>query len=269
VFEALSRVCAGRRRVERFRDCGAFAWVYTDPAAPDRYSVRASCCHDRWCVPCARARAREVAARLELHCHNRRCLFVTLTLRSSDQPLADQLDRLYQAFARLRRTKLWTSSVRGGAAVCEVTYNHGRGQWHPHLHCIVEGSWLPLEDLRSTWLRLTGDSYVCDVRLASGAEHVAAYVCKYLSKPTAASWSNRPDQLAEAITAFTGRRLIMTFGTWHGVKLKLPADSTVWRAVAPLAEILRDAANRLPYAVRILSLLKGPLPWSTDLSKPP
>ena len=106
------------------------------------------------------------------------------------------------------------------------------------------------------------------MRLASGADHVARYVCKYLAKPIAASYINRPDQLDEAMIAFTGRRVSQTFGTWHDLDLKLPDDSTVWRAIAPLADILTDAANGLDYAVRILALLKQKPDWTPTNPEP-
>lgn len=269
VLAGLQRVCSGSRRVERFGDCGRGAWIYADSNDPNRYAIRGSHCHDRFCVPCARSHAREVAAVLELHCHNRRCLFVTLTLRSTDQPLADQIDRLYHAFAALRRRDLWTGAVRGGGAVLEITYNHGRHQWHPHLHVIAEGSWLPVQELRTAWHQVTGDSFVVDVRLASTASDVAAYVCKYLGKPISHSVLGQADVLDEALVALTGRRTFMTFGTWHGKKMRLPIDSTVWHAVAPLAEVLVDAANGLDYALRIIRLLKEPSLCSKAVTLPP
>lgn len=258
VLGSFARVCSSRSRVERFTNCGSFAWVLQDRGNPDRYTVSASHCHDRFCVPCALARGRAVAHHLATQAAGRRILFVTLTLRSAPVPLAQQLDRLYAAFARLRRIALWRATIRGGAAVLELTWSAKRGLWHPHLHILAEGSWIPHGDLRSAWHRITGDSHVVDVRLARTADDVAGYAAKYLTKPIAASWARIDDCIDEAVSALAGRKLCLTFGTWRGLRLTDPPDPGDWQAVAPLEDILRDAANGLPYATRILRLLKEP-----------
>jgi hypothetical protein len=266
VFAALERVCTGRGRVERFADCGSFAWVFVDPADHGRFSVRASLCHDRFCVPCAAARGREVAAVIAEHAKNRRILFVTLTLRSSDAPLADQLTRLYRSFAALRRWAVWRATVRGGVAICEVTYNASRGAWHPHLHVLAEGTWIPHADLRSAWHRITSDSHVVDVRLARTTDDLAGYVAKYLAKPLASSYIRRPDQLQEALIAFSGRKVCMTFGSWRGVRLHLPPDNTPWEPIAPLVEILDAARSGSQWAGQILDRLRTPYTWQSNES---
>jgi len=257
VRNAIERQPGSASRLERFDGCGRYAWVLVATDNPTRYTVSASLCHDRFCVPCAAARGRQIAAALADRSRGRRILFITLTLKSVTAPLADQLTRLYASFTKLRRVPIWRTTIRGGAAVCEVTYNAKRDAWHPHLHVIAEGSWLPQSDLKSHWHRITGDSFVVDVRLAKTTDTLAAYVAKYLTKPIAASYANRPDQLTEAIAAFKGRRLALTFGTWRGTPLTLDVDDTEWRPVAPLAEILAAAVDPLSYANQILKALKG------------
>jgi len=257
VRDAIARQPRSDSRLERFDGCGRYAWVLVATDQPTRYTISASLCHDRFCVPCAAARGRQIAAALAERSRGRRILFVTLTLRSTPGDLAGQLKRLYASFTKLRRVPLWRTTIRGGAAVCEVTYNASRQAWHPHLHVIAEGSWLPQSDLKSHWHRITGDSYVVDIRLAKTTDTLAGYVAKYLTKPIAASYANRPDQLTEAVAAFKGRRLALTFGTWRGAPLTLDIDDTDWRPVAPLAEILAAAADPLSYANQILKALKG------------
>jgi hypothetical protein len=264
VLDALERVCSSSSRVEHFRDCGSFAWVYVDSGNPTRFCVRASLCHDRFCVPCAAARGREVAAAVADHALHRRILFITLTLRSSQTPLTEQLNRLYRSFAALRRWALWRTAIRGGVAICEVTYNAGKEAWHPHLHILAEGTWLPQQDLRSAWHRITGDSHVVDVRLARTTDNLSNYVAKYLAKPIASSYIRRPFQLQEAILAFAGRKVCMTFGSWRGLQLHLLDDDTRWEVVAPLTELIDAALAGNQWAGSILDHLRSAHSWKTD-----
>lgn len=257
VFDALCRVSISLGRLERFANCGSGAWVYRAIEDHDRYSVRSATCRDRWCQPCAQHRGLILAANLAAHCDRRSIRFVTLTLKHSPDPLRDQLDRLYRCFARLRRNECWASRVSGGAAVLEVTYNARAGTWHPHLHCLVEGAYIPHAELRSAWLRITCDSFVVDIRNCPDSAHAARYVAKYVAKPWAHSWINRPQQLDEAVLALHGRRACLTFGSWRGVLLTQTDTVYTWEPIAPLQKLLFLAATGEPHAVAILANLKG------------
>lgn len=257
VAAALRRVSDSDSRLARFDGCGRYAWACVDRSDPDRWCISANLCHDRFCKPCATARARQISGALADRARGRRVLFITLTLKSVFRPLHGQVDRLYRCFAHLRRLALWKASIVGGAAILEVTYNHARGQWHPHLHILAEGSYLPVSELRSLWLKITGNSHVVDVRLAQTTDHLAAYIAKYLGKAVPSNIIRSPLELDEFILAMKGRRAALTFGTWRGTPLTLDTDVTDWLPKFPLVEVIEDARNGLPYATRILALLRG------------
>jgi len=249
IRRALSQVSASPNRLEAWDQCGSRAWVFRSTTDPARYKVRATYCHDRFCKPCARAKALTIAGNLQDHIQGRRTRFVTLTLAPRPEPLRDQITRLYQCFTRLRRQKWWKLAVKGGAAFFEVTVNPRSGHWHPHLHIIVEGKYIPQQQLSNAWKDITGDSYIVDVRAVSNEKEVAQYVCKYVGNPFPATLCRDSDRLEEAIEAINGRRTCLTFGSWRGIKLtKLPEDDD-WQAVAPLGE-LREAAKRGDHAAQ-------------------
>lgn len=256
--EALRDLGKSSAVIDRFDQCGADAWVLRTRTAPVRYKVAADYCRNRWCMPCARARGALIAANLHDRMHGRRCKFVTLTIRHSDQPLKEQIDRLYKCFAALRRRKIWADHVHGGAAVLEVHHTGGRNGWHPHLHVLVEAAFVDRRELSATWHSLTRDSFVVDVRQVHNDVHAVRYVTKYLSKPLGSTVVDRRGHLVEAMQAMEGRKLVMTFGTWRDIELtKAPDDDTPWEFVAGLAELLDQASRGDATARRIMQSVEA------------
>ena len=102
-----------------------------------------------------------------------------------------------------------------------VEISHGNHGWHPHLHLLCIGSFMPQQKLREAWERVTG-STVVDIRTVTGQE-VAAYVTKYLTKPAKPAVLRDPSLLDEAIVSLKGTRMIQTFGCVHARDLE-PAD---------------------------------------------
>ncbi|KKM60441.1 hypothetical protein LCGC14_1541790 [marine sediment metagenome] len=177
-------------------------------------------CRSRVCPRCRRFRARQVQHRLlnaVTKMDGRR--FLTLTLQSTNDTLADQLQHLRQSFARLRRQAFWKAAVTGGVYCVEMTWNPSRSQWHPHLHAIIDGSYVPKRSLSAGWLEATGSSFIVDIRRVYSAASVASYVAKYVAKSDDAS--SLPDHVLPAwADAVHGLRLVHTFGNLHGVDLQ-------------------------------------------------
>lgn len=243
-------------RIARYDECGIHAWVLRDAADPTHLRVAGSYCHDRWCVACANERSRRIASAITAHLADRRARFITLTLRHSDDPLADQLDRLLKSFARLRTRAFWRSCVTGGVACVELKWIQGSREWHPHIHCIVEGNFIPRRELSKTWHSITGDSFITDVRSARSTADVADYVAKYASKPFTRSLAADSEALLEAIQSLHHRRLVILFGSWSNVDLDGPDDDTEWLPVSSLYDIIRRAAAGERFARGVLARLQ-------------
>jgi hypothetical protein len=171
--------------------------------------------------------------------------FVTLTLRHSTDSLTVQVNRLYSGFARLRARKLWRSTQRGGIAFLEVNWSADTQRWHPHLHVITTGGFIPQAKLRQAWHSITGDSYVVDVRWVRSSSNAASYVAKYAAKGAGDSVARDPAAFAEAISALRGRRTFLTYGTWRGVVLSKPTDLEPhdWQPVCSLERLLERAQS--------------------------
>ena len=245
------------RIANRLASCCREPMILRDPAGSVlRLSERR--CRSRCCPRCRRFRAREVQARLLEACRrmdSRR--FLTLTLRSSDAPLADQLRHLRRSFARLRRHHLWKSRVTGGVYCVEVTYNPKRGQWHPHLHAIIDGEYVVKQALSDAWCEATGGSTIVDIRAVSSASRVASYVAKYVAKSDDGS-KVPANRLAQWAAAIHGLRLVHSFGNLHGVALIEKPESIPGVSVEVLDPSVLAAADQAgdPVAGRILDAIE-------------
>lgn len=257
VYGALKAAFPNSTRVERFADCGKNAWVIRNEADPGSYAVASDHCHDRFCRPCARFKGHVIAHNVVNHLAGRPYRFVTFTIKNTGLNAKQGIDKLYRAFAMIRRSRLWQACVTGGVAFCELKQGSRGGTWHPHIHCVVEGKWLPQKALRKLWLRITGDSYIVDVRRGKDAKHAGYYCVKYTTKPFDDGTARIPTMLIEAIRALHGRRLAMTFGNWRGLRLCDYRPSGVWAKVCTLGQLRQrahagddDAMALLEYLVK-------------------
>ena len=176
-------------------------------------------CRDRLCPTCNRFRSAHVRSRitrLVQSSNSRR--FLTLTMPSSDAPLAQRIKEICEAFRRLRRTDAWKRHVTGGVAIIETKISKTDGHWHVHLHAIIEGSFFAHATLKAAWSQSVGSDAVCDIRAIHDAEKAVRYLTKYLAKDSDVdAWTD--EQLREYATAFHRVRTLITFGRWHNRKL--------------------------------------------------
>lgn len=246
----------------RFLTCGRSAWVVRHPDHRDRYAVRSAHCHDRFCIPCAREKGFRIAMNVLKHAQAKRIRFITLTIRHSDAPLSDQLDKLITSFRKLRQTARWKANTAGGAAWLELKLAADHTHWHPHLHILQEGHYIEVGWLAVDWHRITGDSYIVHVKEPKGHRDVIRYVTKYAAKPLGLALTHHRSKLCEALADMTARRLMTTFGTWRGFKLCEHSPAIDWQPIAPLAELIARQTAGDPWADNLLSHLHGRQPWN-------
>ena len=258
VRKALIAANASTNSLELFENCGGDC-IAEYCVEEKRYRLRANYCKNRHCEPCNRSKANLLAAnlrkRLEVEAKGR-YRFVTLTLKHTDTPLREQIDRLYSCFRKLRSHRLWKGSQLGGAAILEVKWSPDTGEWHPHLHLISEGDFLHQSDLASIWYKVTGDSHQVDIRALDTKKDAAYYVSKYVSKGTNIEvWENRA-AAAEWITAMRSTRTCGCYGSWRALKLLAhEPDSGVWTKVGTLTSIYQAAADGSEWAIRALEAI--------------
>jgi len=257
VWDALRRTHQSPNRLDRFAQCGSACvveWSKTLQTA----RLRANFCRDRLCVPCGRARSRQVANALIKESTGRTVRFATFTLRHSRTPLRDQIDRLYRSFSALRRRAWFKSNTAGGVAVLETKIGID-GLWHVHLHTLLVGQYLDQKTLSEEWHAVTGDSYIVDVRRIDGDHGAIKYVAAYVGKPMDATVTQHAEALDEFVIAIRGRRVVNTWGCWSRLDLDPDTSETAtdWLPVASLRQLINDARGGDRFAQAMLLSLSS------------
>ena len=234
-------------------------------------------CKSRICEPCARAYGLRYRKRLLPYIESlvgksnlRRLKFVTLTFK---QEKAETISPAWVAFAlkcvgRLVRKVFYPKTKAGQAlggaiAVLEISPN---GFFHVHL--LAYGYYVSKPTLDQAWLKITGDSYVTDIRDASKAGVAAVdEILKYIVKPLSlrcdvcgSSISSNTDYclncgsevvmpadhivevISRYLTAIKGRRRIHTWGIFYNNNLKLERVRAVCPFCGSPLELFSDKA---------------------------
>jgi len=213
--DQLDAIHPARRIANKLTSCGRHPTIYQDSDS-GRIVLSHARCKSRVCPHCAGIRRKQLRDRVsEAVKHIDDARMLTLTLAASDDPLADQLHRLKEAFKKLRRLKSWRAHVTGGVYLVEITFNAASTQWHPHLHCIVDGCYWAQAEIANAWETATGDSRIVDIRRVPSRKALVQYVTKYVAKSETPPNMPAP-KLAEWATALHGARQMQTFGALHG-----------------------------------------------------
>lgn len=257
----------------RFDGCGVGATLHRSIADPNKYQLRSKKCKSRWCMPCARERGRSIAATLADIVGAQVTRFITLTIRTKDEPLKESLEHLTKSFARLRHTALWKQTQTGGAAFLEVKWNPDRERWHPHIHVVAAGKFIPKQALVAAWTRASRGSFIVDVRLVKTRNELCNYITKYVTKGVSSSVYRDDKRFVEAIKAMKGKRTCTTFGTWRGCALVTKPTEDEWVYVCSYEEAIRRATTN-PWcdeatALRALTKDRKPGEWTKDDRAPP
>lgn len=243
IYESLRRTMQSKSRVANFADCGATAYVYRAADDPAKFRLGGSSCRDRFCLPCSIDRSRCLATNVLKALGKRPARFVTLTLKQTDAYLGDVLDKLYDAFRKLRTRAFWKNRVKGGCAFIEIKYNAANDAWNVHLHAIVHGRYIPNRDLSREWHKITGDSFIVDVRSIDDEQRIGRYVVKYVSKSFNNTFLNRSEFLDTVMLVMVGRRLCLTFGDWRGISLTESPNDTDWISLGSFHDVVTKAAQ--------------------------
>lgn len=248
-----------RKLASRLGDCCSHPVLYRDTAGTS-FRVGWGRCNCRICPLCRDIRQRELRAGLDRilkECDSLK--FLTLTTRSTDDPLSDQIKHLKASFRRLRQTDLWKKKCQGGVYLVEVTFNSSTNQWHPHLHCIIDSAYIPHPELKRQWIESSGGSSVVDIRAVHSRHQLSAYLSSYVTKGS--SIEKIPARcIAEWAHSVAGMRLVHTFGNLHGrpwkPKREMTPGATYVAHLAPLYAEARqgdERANRLWRCLRRLT----------------
>jgi hypothetical protein len=265
IFRAFETTGVSEARRSSFANCGSGLWLETNADGSD---IHLACnkCHDRWCIPCGTERGGLIREKLNQHLAGRIVKMLTLTLRHSNTPLTDQIDRLLLSFNRLKHRSAWKNHVAGGVAFMELKIGEKDHCWHVHLHILLEASFWEQREISQEWHAVTGDSCIIHITKIADSEHASHYVTKYITKPADSSVFANPAKLQELVISLRGRKLIMPFGTWRSMKLSEKPEATDdWKPVQQVHVLQSRAREGDVESIRWLeaAIRKWPLFAST------
>lgn len=135
------------KRYNRMFACGDVLTFKTsvdsDGIVSDKmHLARAMFCRDRLCPMCQWRRSMKthynVSRVLKVTGDKYRYLFLTLTIPNcSGTALSVTLDKLFESWHRYINQKWWKSVVKGFFRTVEITFNHEKQTYHPHIHCLI------------------------------------------------------------------------------------------------------------------------------------
>lgn len=195
--------------------------------------VASKSCHLRHCPLCTKTRVLTIKNNVTDWLKSAQYpKMITFTLKHSDKPLSDQIDKLYDSFKALRRLSIIKNKCYGGVWFFQIKKSENDGLFHPHIHCLVAGAYIPQSKLAQKWFHITGDSKVVDIRIVKDPATCARHVSRYAAKPC----SLKPLTLDECITvadALENRRLCGTWGICRKLKLTSPPeiDKSNWENI--------------------------------------
>ncbi|MCK5617173.1 protein rep [Candidatus Pacearchaeota archaeon] len=223
---------AAERRLNSFDTCRARSW-FVRHTETGNVRVATKSCKLRWCPLCAKKRQWFLVQQIKPWAESiHRLKFLTLTLKHSDAPLKVQIDNLYKAFQRFRKLKYLREHMFGGIWFFQIKKSERSGQWHPHLHCLIEADYMPHAKLSALWCRTTNGSIVVDIRPAGDPDKVAEYVGRYSARPSDLAGLPESERI-EVVQALHGRRLMGTWGSARQMttKMEKPEDADQWKYV--------------------------------------
>lgn len=223
----------GGKFSSRLQACRKYAW-FVKHVVTNKLRVMSSRCKLRWC-PICRDVSRQILTRavdewLQVQKYPK---MITLTLKHSEDPLQLQINHLYDSFRKLRRRAYFQRLITGGVWFFQLKLNPRTQLWHPHIHCLVAGKYLPHARLRNLWLKITGDSSIVDIRPVKDLENASTEVARYATSPADLTKMSF-DKAMDIFYATKNRKICGSWGSARKVTLKpTPQDDRdEWEKVA-------------------------------------
>ena len=290
VFTA-TKTAENLKRASRFYGCGSSHLVaFSDQRAhrqANPWQLVPYSCNSRLCPVCNQRNAEDRLLRYHSHfmqirfCSwlnpaNNRAKMLTLTVRNCPPGrLRKHVESLLRAFRQFRRRSKTWRSVDGYIWTLEVTFSRG---WHPHLHILLDASYLPLKVLTQEWsdfctrqglVAIANAQELKGVRNALGhpggalAIESAVWECvKYPTKPIDVARMSG-DHMIELVDSLHNKRIHGTAGT-----LQVPAENHLpeYTVLGGLGKLLEDPESDLWSDPEALTCLLHSIPREKRLA---
>jgi len=249
-------------RAYRLSGCRSNAW-FTRNIESGEVRVASSSCGLRWCPICSNARRNYITHSVADWIHEAdQPKLITLTLKHTHAPLEHQITHLYKFFRELRRRKEFGAAVEGGVWFFQIKKSKTDGLWHPHLHMVVCGKYLPRRRLSHLWAQVTSGSVVSEIRAIHDPQKVANDVARYATCPGDLA-DLSPDDAITLVETLHGRRICGTWGKGRSISLRPKAmeEKGKWKSLGSWQTVMELYDTDADARAIVLSWKTGrPLP---------
>jgi hypothetical protein len=248
----------GSTRAAKFSFCRTSAYFVRHRVSGE-VRVASSRCKLRWCPLCIRTKrfilVTTIVPWLKAAVKPK---FLTLTLKHSNAPLDHQIRSLYAFSRNLRRRPWFKKRCKGGIWFFQLTQNKDDNTWHPHLHILCEGHYIPQRELSDVWLDVTGNSKIVHIEAVKDVKKAADYVARYATAPCRLSDYSVEDA-TEIFDALHGMRICGTFGTGRKIKLSPQRceDADDWIELCKFSEVMKLRSSTEYHQTVYESWVKG------------
>lgn len=172
---------------------------------------------------------------------------VTLTLKHTTSPLADQVNALYDYFRKFRKRKFFADRCKGGVWFFHIKKSQKDKLWHPHLHMLIDSDFLEHKRISELWCKITGGSKIVHVKAISNPANSVKHAARYSAEPCDLSAHSLADGL-EVYYALVGRRICGTWGSARVISFrpKPQDDKKHWKNIGSydMVRQLKDSDDR-------------------------
>ena len=233
-------------KVRQLFQCGNYLkfGIWDIPEIPKPKLLYSNLCKNHHlCSNCAARRGNMAAAVLAEKCDqllklnpSKKLVFITFTVKNGED-LNERLTHLRNSHKKLKtkrrnaqkgKTSSSIKDLEGGAGAYELTYNSKTKEWHPHIHevALVQASVktnLLQVDISKEWHKITGDSFVVDVKEVQGeSKEDLAMACLEIMKYSLKQANMTPMDQYKAYLVVQKKRLHYSYGCFYG--FKFPED---------------------------------------------
>ena len=239
IIEIFERSDWLKKHVPALKNCGTSVGFDIDENGEIKLKT-ANFCRKRLCPMCQRRKSLKVYGEImrmtDYLGGKYACLHLVLSRPNVyANSLTNEITRLFKGSSSFFAEKSLKRAFKGVLRCLEVTYNAKRGDFHPHLHCLVfvnrsyftSRDYLKHSHMVSLWQKYVGAPADVYVRKVDDIAHACAEVAKYCTKPMELNVKN-PEKITEIYeildAALHSRRLLQSYGVVKSALADLKID---------------------------------------------
>jgi len=134
---------------------------------------------------------------------------------------------------------MFNKNAKTGVWFFQIKKSNIDGNWHPHLHVITGGGYIQQRMLSKEWQRITGESFIVDIRAIKDQAKASDYVARYASKTCNVNDFSL-DELNEITDALKKHRVCGSWGSANKAKLTTISkmDKSDWTMLGMFSSIV-------------------------------